>query len=163
VVDFKTSKEQQTDCIVGTLERLYAGKPIGSVAIGNACSMEHAQVLKYLHRAKDADRATPVLSGPGGIIRGWVPSNVAVTESISERNARRAADAVEQLTAQRMLVSASVVARHLDVSEVTVARWLKVAERMRLVRSKAGPSRRSSHLRSCTGVPEPARFRLPRT
>ena len=137
VVDFKTSKQSQTDRIVETLERLYAGKPVGSVAIGNACKMEHAQVLKYLHRAKDAGRATPVLSGPGGVIRGWVPANVAVTESIAERSARRAADAVEQLTAKRTLVSASVVARHLNVPEATVARWLKIAEQMGLVRSRS--------------------------
>jgi hypothetical protein len=116
---------------------LYAGKPVGSVAIGKACNMEHAQVLKYLHRAKDAGRATPVLSGPGGVIRGWVPAKVAVTESISEQNARRVADAVEQLSATRTLVSASAVARHLDVPEGTVARWLKIAEQMGLVRSKS--------------------------
>jgi hypothetical protein len=137
VVDFKTSKQNQTDRIVGTLERLYVGKPIGSVAIGNACKMEHAQVLKYLHRAKDDGRATPVWSGPGGVIRGWVPAKVAVTESIAERNAQRVADAVEKLTATRTLVSASAVARHLDVPEGTVARWLKIAELMKLVRSKS--------------------------
>jgi len=44
VVDFKTSKQHQTARIVETLERLYAGKPVGSVAIGNACNVEHAQV-----------------------------------------------------------------------------------------------------------------------
>lgn len=137
MVDFKTSKQSQTDRIVETLERLYAGKPVGSVAIGNACKMEHAQVLKYLHRAKDAGLAMPVLSGPGGVIRGWVPAKVAVTESISERNAQRVADAVKQLTAKRTLVSASVVARHLNMPEATVARWLKIAEQMGLVRSKS--------------------------
>jgi len=113
VVDFKTSKQHQTDRIVETLERLYAGKPAGSVAIGKACNMEHVQVLKYLPRAKDAGRATPVLSGPGGVVRGWVPAKAAVTESIAERNARRAANAVKQPDAMRTLASASAVARHL--------------------------------------------------
>lgn len=136
VVDFKTGQQHQTDRIVETLERLYAGKPVGSVAIGDVCKMEHAQVLKYLHRAKDAGRVTPVLSGPGGIVRGWVPAHAAPDESIAEGKARQAAKAVKLLTKERALASASAVARHLSVPEGTVARWLKVAEHMGLVRSE---------------------------
>lgn len=65
VLNFKTSKQNQMDRIVATLERLYSGKPIGSPTLGLVCRMEHAQVLKYLHRAKEAGRVTPILNVPG--------------------------------------------------------------------------------------------------
>ena len=138
VLDFKTSKQNQTDRIVATLERLYSGKPIGSPTLGLVCRMEHAQVLKYLHRAKEAGRATPILNVPGGTICGWVPAGVTATESLAEQNATRAASAVKQLARKGRLVATSAVARHLDVPEGTVARWLKYAERMGLVQSEPG-------------------------
>jgi hypothetical protein len=137
VVDFKTSKQYQVDRIVETLEGLYKGRPVGSVAIGNACSMEHAQVLKYLHRARDDGRIHAILSGPGGIVRGWVPAKSKTTESLAEQRARRAAAVVVKFHVDGKLVSATAVARHLDVPEGTVARWLKYAEHMRLVRSQS--------------------------
>ncbi|MFM8397771.1 MAG: hypothetical protein ACKOAH_08065 [Pirellula sp.] len=97
MIHFKTSKDDQTERIVSALERLYVGKPVGSVAIGKTCGMQHAQALKYLHRANDAGCATLILSGPNGIIRGWVSSKVAAKESIAEVNAKRASEAVKQL------------------------------------------------------------------
>ncbi len=97
--------------------------------------MEHAQVLKYLHRAKDEGRASPVMSGPDGIIRGWVPASAAPSESIIEQNARRAAEVVKQLSTDGELISANTVARQINAKQATVARWLTQAERMKLVRS----------------------------
>ena len=136
VVDFKTRAERQDERIVATLERLYDGEPVGSVAIGEAVGMKHRQVLKYLHAAKEDGRAKPVESSPGGIIRGWVPAHVEVQETLAEQKAKRAASAVSELSADGKLVSASAVSRHLDVPEGTVGRWLKVAESMQLVRSE---------------------------
>jgi len=136
VIHFKTSKDDQTDRIVSALERLFVGKPVGSAAIGKACGMQHAQALKYLHRANDAGCATPILSGPNGIIRGWVPSKVAANESIAEVNAKRAAEAVKQLATKSDLVSANDVASLINVPKKTVARWLTFAKQMGLVRSE---------------------------
>lgn len=97
--------------------------------------MEHAQALKYLHAAKEGGRATPVYSSPGGAIRGWVPAGVDVTETLAEQKARRAAAAVKELSIDGKPVSAAAVGRHLGVSKGTVARWLKLAETMKLVHS----------------------------
>jgi len=136
VVNFKTRAQRQDERIVAALERLYNGKPVGSVAIGEAVKMEHRQVLKYLHAAKDDGRAKPVYSGSGGIVRGWVPAHVEVSGSLAEQKARRAASAVKELFIDGKLVATRAVARHLDVPAGTVGRWLKVAEAMNLVRSK---------------------------
>ncbi len=136
VIHFKTSKQNPTDRIVAALERLYVDKPVGSIAIGEACTMEHAQVLKYLHRAKGEGRATPVLSGPDGIIRGWAPASAAPNESLAEQNARRAAEAVKQLSAAGDLVSASEVAGLIKVHRKTVAHWLTIAKQMGFVQSE---------------------------
>ncbi|MBX3420731.1 MAG: hypothetical protein KF752_04160 [Pirellulaceae bacterium] len=46
LIHFETSKDDQTDRIVSALERLYVGKPVGSVAIGKAGEMQPAQALK---------------------------------------------------------------------------------------------------------------------
>ena len=85
MVNFKTRAQRQDERIVATLEQLYNGKPVGSVAIGEAVKMEHRQVLKYLHAAKDDGRAKPVYSGSGGIVRGWVPAHVEVSGSLAEQ------------------------------------------------------------------------------
>lgn len=135
-MDFKTSKQNQMDGIVATLERLYSGRPIGSPTLGLVFRMEHAQVLKYLHQAKDAGRVTPILNVPGGSICGWVPASATATESLAEQNATRAASAVKQIARKGRLVATSAVARHLEVSEETVGRWLKYAEHMGLVLSE---------------------------
>ena len=84
MIQFKTTKQAQLDGIVATLEELYSCKPIGSVVIGKAYNMEHAQVLKYLHQAKLIGRAKPVLSGPGGVIRGWIPGTIAALKADQE-------------------------------------------------------------------------------
>ncbi len=67
MVDFKTRGQRQRDRIVAALDELCDGQPVGSVAIGEAIRMEHRQVLKYLHEAKDENLAKPVLSSENGI------------------------------------------------------------------------------------------------
>jgi len=120
---------------VAALVSLYAGGPVGSGAIGRAVGMQHRQTLKYLHVAKEQGRVKAVEKRAGGQIAGWVPANVQVTASVAEQKARRAAAVVCELCLNAELVSASRVARHLLVPAGTVARWLKQAERMKLVRS----------------------------
>ena len=94
--------------------------------------MEHAQVLKYLHVAREEGRANPIDSSPGGIIRGCVPAGVEAQESPAEKNAKRAATAVGELFDGRP-VSAAAVGRHLRTPKGTVGLWLKAAEKMKLV------------------------------
>ena len=135
MVDFRTHKETVDDRVVAALNKLYNGKPVGSKAIGKIVGMEHRQTLKYLHRAKDDGLAKPIESSPGGIIRGWVPGHVEFTESMAEQKGRRAAAAVAEL-ANGKPVRTTSVAKHLNVPDATVGRWLKTAETMKLVKSK---------------------------
>ena len=134
VIQFKTTKQAQLDGIVATLEELYSCKPIGSVAIGKAYNMEHAQVLKYLHQAKLVGRAKPVLSGPGGVIRGWIPGTIALDTTLFEQNARRITTAVNELKKSDVVVTATIVGKHLGMLRATAERWLKRSEQMKLVR-----------------------------
>lgn len=138
MIHFKTSEEKHVHGIVRQLDALYDGQPVGSVRIGKAYGMSHHRVLIYLHKARDAELATPVLSGAGGVIRGWVPAHVGAVPTLAERKAMRAADAVKALTAEAP-VSARAVGRHLDVSYGTIRRWLQAAERMGLIRRSSAP------------------------
>lgn len=135
MVDFRTRGKLQEDRVVAALESLYAGGPVGSAAIGSVVGMQHRQTLKYLHAAKEKGRVNSVAKKAGGQIAGWVPANVKVTASVADQKARRAAAVVCELCLDAELVSASRVARHLLVPEGTVARWLKQAARLKLVRS----------------------------
>lgn len=81
-------------------KKLYAGKPVGSAAIGNKVGMLHRRILDYLHQAKDTGKVSLVISGDGGVIRGWVPGHVVVTQTIAEQNAHKAASAVRTLAAR---------------------------------------------------------------
>lgn len=109
-----------------------------SVRIGKAYGIGHHQVLIYLHKAKDAELATPVLSGADGVVWGWVPAHVGPVPTLADQKAARAADAVKVLAAKGP-ASGGVVARHLDVPSETVRRWLQTAERMKLVRRSSSP------------------------
>ncbi len=138
VITFETTEEKHVNGIVRQLNALYDGQPVGSVRIGKAYGMGHCQVLIYLHKARDAELATPVLSSAGGVIRGWVPARVGAVPTLAERRAMRAADAVKALATEGP-VSTRAVGRHLDVSYGTIRRWLQAAERMGLIRRSSAP------------------------
>ena len=135
VMDFRTREKLQEDRVVAALETLYVEKPVGSSAIGSVVGMQHRQTLDYLHAAKKNGRINSVAKKTGGQIAGWVPASVKVTSSVADQKAHAAAAAVTELFLGADPVSASRVARHLLVSAGTVARWLKQAERLQLVRS----------------------------
>jgi hypothetical protein len=54
VVDFATGKERRLAEVVEAVRKLYAGKPVGSPAIGAAVGMKHPQALVYLRQAEQA-------------------------------------------------------------------------------------------------------------
>jgi len=141
VFTFETSKQRHVRAIAELVGQLYDGRPVGSVAIGeNYGGMEHAQVLKYLHKAKELYLVKPVYSGPKGIIRGWVPAWVDVSETILGEKVRRAVDAVKALHKRnKRPVPARALAEHLDVSRSTVRRLMNIAQGMGLVRIATSP------------------------
>ena len=100
--------------------------------------MQHRRVLDYQHQAKDAGKVSPVITGNGGVIRGWVPGHVVVTQTIAEQNSHKAAAAVRTLSRDGKYISTRTRAKHLGTPWRTVARWLKVAEGMQLVKPKHG-------------------------
>ncbi len=138
MIHFQTSANSQEDGIIAALKKLYSGKPVGAAAIGKEVGMLHRRVLDYLHQAKDAGKVTPVYSSDGGVIRGWVPGHVVVTQTIAETNAHKAAAAVRTLSGNGEHVSTRTLAKHLGTPWKTVARWLKVAQGMQLVKPKHG-------------------------
>ena len=119
------------------LEGLYAGKPVGSVAIGEACRMEHPQVLKYLHAAEAAGQVRAAYARPGGAIRGWIPANAPTAETLADGHAKQVATAVLTLLRSGKRVTISRVARHLDIPVATAGRWLRYAESTGLVSQDA--------------------------
>ena len=71
VIEFETGKQRHINGVVATLGARCAGKPVGSVEIGAAYGMEHAQVIKYLHLAKDAGLVRPVYSRHNPWLASW--------------------------------------------------------------------------------------------
>ncbi len=136
MIHFQTSANDQEDKIIAAIKSLYSGKPVGSAAIGKEVGMMHRRVLDYLHQAKAAGKVTPVYSSDGGAIRGWVPGHVVVTQTIADQNAHKAAAAVRTLSRNGEYVSTRTLAKHLGTPWKTVARWLKVAQGMQLVKPK---------------------------
>jgi len=136
VFTFETGKQKHVRAVAELVGQLYNGKPVGSVAIGEKHGgMEHAQVLKYLHKAKELYLVKPVYSGPKGVIRGWAPAWADASETILGEKVRRAVDAVQLLHKRsKQPVPARVLAEYLDVSRSTVRRLMNVAQGMGLVR-----------------------------
>ena len=133
VIRFETSEEKHINGIVRQLDALYDGQPVSAMRIGKAYGMKNCQVLKYLHKARDAELATPVLSGAGGVIRGWVPARETGVPTVAERKIMQAVEAVGEL-ADVGTVTTRAVQRRLDVSNKTASRWLQEAERRGLIR-----------------------------
>lgn len=138
MITFETSEEKHVNGIVRELNALYDGQPVGSIRIGEAYGMKSAQVLNYLHKARDRGLATPVLSSAKGTIRGWVPAHAGPMAPLAEQHAILAADAVKALSSGSP-VSSVTIGEHLDVSSATAVRWLRTAERMKLVRRLSSP------------------------
>jgi hypothetical protein len=141
VFTFETSKQKHIRAIAELVGRLYKDKPVGSVAIGeNYGGIEHAQVLKYLHKAKELYLVNPVYSGPKGIIRGWVPAWVDASGTILGEKVRRAVDAVKSLHKKSKLpVPVCILVKHLNTSRSSVDRLMNVAGGMGLVRMGTSP------------------------
>lgn len=135
MIDFKTRGKLQEDRIVAMLESLYAGRPVGSAAIGQGVGMLHNQTLKYLHAAKKKGRVKSVEKKAGGQLAGWVPAHVQVTASVAEQRVRNAAAAVCELSVDNQPVSTSRIDTKLRAEKTAVLRWLNQAQRMGLVRS----------------------------
>jgi hypothetical protein len=72
VVDFPTGKEKRFAEVVEAVRKLYAGKPVGSPAIGAAVGMSHHQTLVYLREAEQAGLVKAVRRA-GGSVYGWRP------------------------------------------------------------------------------------------
>lgn len=141
VFTFETGKQRHVRAIADLVGEMFDGKPVGSAAIGEQYGgMEHAQVLKYLHKAKELYLVKPVYSGPKGVIRGWVPAWVDASETILGEKVRRAVDAVKTLHKRnKQPVPARMLAEYLDVSRSTVQRLMNVAQGMGLVRLAMSP------------------------
>jgi len=73
VVDFATGKEKRLAEGVEAVRKLYAGKPVGSTAIGAAVGMKHPQTLVYLREAEQAGLVKADRRA-GGSVYGWRPA-----------------------------------------------------------------------------------------
>lgn len=69
MIEFQTTQERHIDGIVAMLAKLYDGKPIGSIRIGQAYGLNHHQVLMYLHIAERRKLVRRVSSR-----HGWEPN-----------------------------------------------------------------------------------------